>query len=115
MLGRERRELPIVAMTVIALAGAALAMLPAITAVIIFGSGSFLAVYAIVNYLQARAAPRRLDRAIAALAGITCAAALTDLLVELARNDRGDLFVLIGLVGSIGLARLVFVRRQATG
>jgi amino acid transporter len=113
-LGQERRGLPIVAMTVIAVAGAAMAMLPAITAVITFGSGSFLAVYAIVNYLQARTAARRLDRVIAAVAGVTCAAALADLLVELARNDPADLLVLVGLVGALAVARIVFIRRRAT-
>ena len=61
-LGRETNGLPIVALTFIAVAGAAMAMLPGITSVITFGSGAFLAVYAIVNYLQARTAPTRASR-----------------------------------------------------
>lgn len=110
-LGRETRGLPMIAMTFIAIAGAAMAMLPGITSVIVFGSGSFLAVYAIVNYLQVRTATRRSDRVIAGAACITCIAALADLIVELARTDRSGLFVLIGLVGALAAGRYAFVRR----
>ena len=53
------RGLPIAALAFIALAGASMAMLPGITEVIAFGSGAFLAVYTLVNFLQARTAPRR--------------------------------------------------------
>ena len=112
-LGRETGGLPIVAMTFIAIAGAAMAMLPGITEVIVFGSGSFLAVYAIVNYLQARTAPRRSDRVIGAIAGVLCVAALGELIVELARHDRPGLAVLIGLVIALAIGRLAFVRRRA--
>lgn len=68
-------------MTFIAMMGAAMAMLPAITSVIVFGSGSFLAVYAIVNYLQARTATTRRERSIAWLATALCTAAFGDLVV----------------------------------
>ncbi|MFI5054114.1 MAG: APC family permease, partial [Acidimicrobiia bacterium] len=61
-LGRERRGLPVVALAFISGTGAAMAMLPGITAVIAVGSGAFLAVYTLVNLLQARAAPRRVER-----------------------------------------------------
>jgi amino acid transporter len=114
-LGRESQGVPIVALTFIAVAGAALAMLPAITAVITFGSASFLAVYAVVNYLQARAATRRFDRIVAWVAGATCVAAITDLLVELGRRDTPDLLVLIGLVGALAIARLLLVRTRTAG
>jgi amino acid transporter len=110
-LGHETRGLPIVAMTFIALAGAAMAMLPGITSVIVFGSGSFLAVYAIVNYLQARNAAASSDRAVAWIACVTCVAALTDLIVELARDDVRSLCVLVGLVASLAAGRIAFVRR----
>jgi amino acid transporter len=109
-LGRETGGLPIVAMTFIAIAGAAMAMLPGITSVIVFGSGAFLAVYAIVNYLQARTAARRSDRILAWVGSVTCAAALADLAVELSRHDRPGLAVLIGLVTLLAFGRLAFVR-----
>ena len=114
-LGRETRGLPIAAMTFIALAGAAMAMLPGITSVIVFGSGSFLAVYAIVNYLQARNATRHSDRVMAWIGGVACVAALTDLVVELARKDHLGLTVLIVLVVVLGAGRLAFVRWRAAG
>ena len=111
-LGRETRGLPIVAMTFIAVVGAAMAMLPGITEVIVFGSGSFLSVYAIVNYLQARTAPARTDRVVAAVAGVACVVALGDLVIDLARHDRPGLAVLIGLVAALAVGRLAFVRRR---
>jgi hypothetical protein len=113
-LGRETGGLPIVAMAFIAVVGAGMAMLPGITEVIVFGSGAFLSVYAIVNYLQARTAPRRSERIVAAIAAGTCAAALADLVVDLARHDRPGLAVLIGLVAALAIGRLAFVRRRAS-
>jgi amino acid transporter len=113
-LGRESGGLPITAMTFIAVAGAAMAMLPGITSVIVFGSGSFLAVYAIVNYLQARNATRRSDRVMAGIGGVACVAALIDLVVNLARNDRLGLTVLAVLVAGLAFGRLAFVRWSAT-
>jgi amino acid transporter len=113
-LGRETGGLPIVAMTVIAAAGGAMAMLPGITAVITFGSGSFLAVYAIVNYLDARTAPRRSERITAWLATGACTAAFADLVAELARHDRPGLLVLVGLVLAIAAGRIMFARRHPT-
>ncbi len=77
-LGRNTRGLPIVALAFISIVGAAMAMLPGITAVIAFGSAAFLAVYSIVNYLQATMAPRRVDRVFALVGGIACVAALGD-------------------------------------
>jgi len=112
-LGRETGGLPMIAMAFIAIAGGAMAMLPGITAVIVFGSGSFLAVYAIVNYLQARTATRRSDRIAGWLAGAACVAALADLVVELARDDRTSLAILVGLVAGLALGRLAFVRRHS--
>jgi amino acid transporter len=111
-LGREQRGLPIMALGFIGATGAALAMLPGITSVIVFGSASFLAVYAIVNYLQARNAPRRRDRAVAWVAGVLCVAALSDLLVQLARDDRLALGVIVAIVSLLVAGRLVFVRRS---
>ena len=102
-----------IAMAFIAMTGAAMAMLPGITSVIVFGSGSFLAVYAIVNYLEARAAPRRAARVVAGIAAVTCAAALGDLVVELARTDRTSLGILAGLVLALAVARALFLRRRS--
>jgi amino acid transporter len=112
-LGHETNGLPIVALTFIAISGAAMAMLPGITSVIVFGSGAFLAVYAIVNYLQARTAVSRSERMTASVAAILCVAALADLVVQLARHDRPGLAVLFGLVTALTISRLSFVHRRA--
>ena len=112
LLGRETGGLPIIAMTVIAVVGAAMAMLPGITSVIVFGSGAFLGVYTIVNYLQARTATRTVDRVVAWAAAVICFAALADLLVELARTDRASLAVLVVLVALLAFGRFRFVRRR---
>jgi amino acid transporter len=112
-LGRESRGLPITALAVIAAAGAVLAMLPGITSVIVFGSASFLAVYAMVNYLQARAAPTRSDRVIAWLAALLCVGALGALAVELVIDDRVAFVVLVALVGGLVAGRVAFLRRRA--
>jgi hypothetical protein len=90
-----------------------LAMLPGITSVIVFGSASFLAVYAMVNYLQARAAPTRNDRVIAWLAALLCVGALGVLVVELAISDRVAFVVLVALVGGLVTGRVAFLRRRA--
>ena len=112
-LGHETNGLPMLAMGCIAVFGAAMAMLPGITSVIVFGSASFLAVYAIVNYLEARAAPSRSCRVIATVAGVMCVAALADLFIELARTDRVALALVSGLVIVLSAARYVFLRRKA--
>jgi hypothetical protein len=88
-----------------------MAMLPGITAVIAFGSGAFLAVYTLVNYLQARMATRRVDRVLAWTGASACVAALGALVVELARDDLVALVVLSALGGALALGRIAFVRR----
>ena len=109
-LGREHRGLPVAALVAISFVGAALAMLPGITSVIAVGSGAFLAVYTLVNYLQARAAPRRLERGIAWAGMIGAAAAIMVLLVELARDDPLGLAILIPLAILVAVARLATAR-----
>jgi len=112
-LGRETRELPIAALAAIALAGASMAMLPGITEVIAFGSGAFLAVYTLVNFLQARTAPRPIQRAVAWASAAGAAAAIAVLVVELARDDERGLVILFVLATTLAVARLVFVRQRA--
>jgi hypothetical protein len=111
-LGRNTRGLPIVALFFISIAGAAMAMLPGITAVIAFGSAAFLAVYSIVNYLQATMAPRRVDRVFALVGGVACVAALATLVVELARDDPQSLAILVACTVALALGRTAFVRHR---
>jgi len=114
LLGRESRGLPVVALVVVSAVGTALAMLPGITVVIVFGSGAFLAVYTLVNSLQAAMAERRRDRVLAATGAIACAAAICALVIELARDDLPSLFILLGTTAVVVLARVAFVHGRRT-
>ena len=111
-LGRESRGLPIMAMTAISVAGASMAMLPGITAVIAFGSAAFLAIYTIVNYLQMTMATRLRSRLVAAAGLVACIAAIGALVVELARDDRRGLAVLVALVVAVAVGRSRYVVRR---
>jgi amino acid transporter len=110
VLGRERRGLPVVALVVIGGVGATMAMLPGIIRIIVIGSAGFLAVYTLVNALQAREGARRRDRVVGALGFVGCVAALVALVVELARDDVAGLGVLVGLAAAIAGARVAYLR-----
>ena len=86
-------------------------MLPGITAVIAFGSASFLAIYTIVNWLQLTMARGFWSRTLAALGAAACAAAIVALFVELARDDTTGLVVLVALAVLITSGRVAFRRR----
>lgn len=109
-LGHERHGLPIVALAFISISGVAMAMLPGITSVIAVGSGAFLAVYTLVNVLQARAAPRRWERVLAATAASGAVLAIGVLVWELARDDLTGLVVFGALLAAVALARRAFLR-----
>ena len=113
ILGRERRGIPLLALAFISIAGVALAMLPGLTAIIAVGSGSFLAVYTLVNYLQARNAPRRGERVLAWCAAAGASAAVVALLVELARDEPLVLGLGVVIAALLAGGRLVVRRRGA--
>ena len=108
-LGRETDGLPVVAMTFISLAGVAMAMLPGITTVIAFGSAAFLAIYSLVNGIEAKMAPSRAGRVVAMSAAVACLLAIGALVIELARDDPRGLVVLLVIAAVIALGRYVFV------
>lgn len=107
-LGREHHGLPIVALAFISVTGAAMAMLPGITSVIAVGSGAFLAVYTLVNLLQARDATTRWERALAGAAAAGAMVAIGVLVWELARDDLMGLVVFGALLAAVAGARLLF-------
>ena len=111
MLGRERNGMPVAALLVISGVGAAMAMLPGITRIIVIGSAGFLAVYTIVNALEAREGACRRDRVIAALGFVGCVGALVCLVVQLARDDVPGLVILVGFAVAVAGARVLYVRR----
>ena len=113
-LGRETRGIPIVGLVFVSAVGTALAMLPGITAVIAFGSGAFLAVYTLVNYLQATMAERSGERALAGVGFVACIGSIGALIWELARDDPTSLVILISITTAVAVARVGFVRRKRT-
>jgi hypothetical protein len=111
VLGREHRGLPVAALLVISGVGAAMAMLPGITRVIVVGSAGFLAVYTIVNALEAREGVCRRDRVIATIGFLGCVGALGCLVVQMARDDIPGLVILLGFALLLAGGRLLYVRR----
>ena len=111
-LGREHRGVPLAALAFIAVTGGAVAMLPGITVIIAVGSGAFLAVYTLVNLLQASEARSRAERLLAAAAAIGSIAAVGVLIVDLAVTDPAGFGVLIGLLVLVAVARGAFRRRR---
>ena len=99
-----------VALAVISVGGVLLAMLPGITVVITFGSASFLAIYATINWLELRMSARRPAQSLAGLGLAACVASIVLLADELAVDDPGGLAAIVGIAAGLGVARAVFVR-----
>ncbi len=88
-LGRQRRDVPAVAIIWLAAAGVSRRLLPAITELVAFGSLAFLVVFGMVNLMHAHHTARPgLDRALALIAATGCALAGAFLIYYLARVDR---------------------------
>jgi len=115
VLGRERRGMPAASLLVIAGVGAAMAMLPGITRIIVIGSAGFLAVYTIVNALEAREGVRRRDRVVGVIGFLGCVGALVCLVVQMARDDVPGLVILVGFAVLVAGARLLYVRVRSSG
>jgi amino acid transporter len=112
-LGRERRGLPIVALAFISISGAAMAMFPGITSIIAVGSGAFLAVYTLINVLQARAASTRWERVVAAGAAGGALLAIGVLVWELVRDDPVGSVIFALVVVGVAVARITFRSRAS--
>ncbi len=111
-LEREVHGLPLAALAMLTVLGSAFAMLPGILEVLAFGSATFLAVFALVNYLAARAAPTRISRIVAHAGSTACIGAIVALGFELAEHDRPALALIAICLLALMLARLVFVRTR---
>ncbi len=111
-LGKSRNGLPISALVMLAVFGAAFAMLPGIEELLTFGSAVFLAVFGLTNYLAYRVAATRLQKLITSLASLSCLAALFILLVQLVLYDHTTLLLIVVCVAVILAARLLFVRSR---
>ena len=111
-LGRERAGEPVVALAAISVGGVLLAMLPGITVVITFGSASFLAIYAVVNWLELREAGGAGSSVLAGIGLAACLGSILLLVYQLAVDDPGGLAAIVGIAVALALARVMFVRRQ---
>ncbi len=118
-LSRQANGLPIAALGLLTILGSAFAMLPGIVEVLAFGSATFLAVFALVNYLAAGAAQTPLTRIAAGAGSAACIAAIVALGYDLFEHDQSGLALIAVCVIGLVLARLAFVRsrnhRPSTG
>jgi amino acid transporter len=117
-LDREVNGLPVAALAVLTVLGSAFAMLPGILEVLAFGSATFLAVFALVNYLAARSAQTPIARIVAYAGSATCIAAIVALGFELSEHDRPGLVLIAVCVLGLLVTRLAFVgakHRKPTG
>ena len=111
LLECDRDGTPWVAVVALGLLAAVFSLMPAIEQVVSFGSLTFLVVFAAVNLLHARdARTSALDRALAWLGAVGCAAAASGLLYHLATSQRTALLVVVACVAVLAPARLVFER-----
>lgn len=110
--GKSRHGLPSNALVLLALLGAAFAMLPGILELLVFGSAVFLAVFGITNYLAFRVAATPLQKVVTTLAWLSCLAALIVLLVQLVRHDHATLLLIAVCSAVVISARLAFARNR---
>ncbi|HZC99258.1 MAG TPA: APC family permease [Actinomycetes bacterium] len=109
-LGRTSRGLPATAIWMLALLGAAFALLPGIDELLAFGSATFLGVFGLINHLHARTADRAMERALGHLGSVACAAAIVVVFVQLAADDPTTLALIAGCLLGVSGLRLAFVR-----
>ncbi len=112
-LGREPAGVPANAMWLLASLGAVFAMLPGITALLAFGSVTFLGVFGLVNYLHARTTSSPRERLLGAVGATTCALSTAFLLVQLAVHEPGTLMVVLTSLVVTTALRLAFARHAS--
>jgi amino acid transporter len=110
-LGRTTRGVPATAMWLLALLGAAFAMLPGINDLLAFGSATFLAVFGLVNHLHARTADTLAERILGHVGSLACAAAIVVVVVELARHEPVTLALIAACLGGVVALRVAYLRR----
>lgn len=111
-LGRAPSGVPLNAMWLLSLLGAAFAMLPGLNQLLAFGSITFLGVFGLINHLNARTTDRALERALGHLGATASAIAIVVVLVQLAVHEPTTLAFMAGCLVGIGALRLVFARAR---
>lgn len=114
---KTRNGLPVAALVMLTVFGAAFAMLPDITSLLTFGSAIFLAVFGATNVLALLIVKAPWSRLTSLAGSLACFAALAVLVTQLALNDHATLLLIGTCLVSVTLLRLAFSwnkhRRQA--
>ncbi len=113
-LGRTVRGLPTTAVFMLAVFGAAFAMLPGLNELLAFGSATFLAVFGLINHLHARTSEQLSDKMLGHVGSVACAAAIVVVFVQLAIDDPTALALIAGCLLGLGGLRLLFTRRSTS-
>ena len=111
VVGRTRGGLPVTAIVLLAAFGTVFAMLPTISALLSFGSVTFLAVFALINHLHARTADDASGRVLGHVGTAACVAAIAAVAVHLAQEDPASLMTITALVVAVLGLRQVHRRR----
>ncbi len=112
VFGKSRNGLPVIALLILTVFGAAFAMVPEITALLTFGSAVFLTVFGMTNLVALRVTSGTLGRTVSGVAALACLAALVVLLVQLLVNDRATLLLIAVCVVAVSLLHFFFVWRR---
>ncbi|MBK5238814.1 MAG: amino acid permease [Actinomycetales bacterium] len=106
---KSRNGLPVAALVMLTVFGAAFAMLPDITSLLTFGSAVFLAVFGATNVLAFLVVKGRVSRLTSLTGSLACLAALAVLVTQLFLHDHATL-ILIGIcLACVTLLRFAFV------
>ncbi len=111
-LGRAPAGVPANAMWLLSLLGAAFAMLPGVNQLLAFGSVTFLAVFGLINHLNARTTDRAHERVLGHLGAAACVIAIAVVLAQLAVHEPTTLALIAGCLVGIGALWLVFARNK---
>ena len=111
VVGRTRGGLPVTAIVLLAAFGTVFAMLPTISALLSFGSVTFLAVFALINHLHARTADDASGRVLGHVGTAACVAAIAAVAVHLTQDDPASLMTITALVAVVLGLRQVHRRR----
>jgi amino acid transporter len=106
-LGHTVDSVPVTAMGALAVLGGAFAMLPGITALLTFGSLTFLGVFGLINHLHARTATRWTEQVLGHIGSAACAAAVAVTVIQLGAAALGPV---VGCLAVMAALRALHLR-----
>ncbi|GAA2027546.1 amino acid permease [Agromyces tropicus] len=113
VFARSRRGLPVSALVLLAVFGAAFAMLPDIGSLLAFGSAMFLMVFGVTNALAFLVLRGALSRAVSGIGALACTAALVTLVVQQLASSPSTVLLMAVCVLLVAALRWGFVRRRS--